>query len=533
MSLNFQNVRVLGYNQTSKFFGENFRYQNQASFTIEGFLDNITNDSGVANIQNQIDQFFSGDNDYQPVIVNGYTFGTGRILNISFPVSNDVRTKNYSIDITCYNSGNLFNLTGSTYSGLSSFDYSSIESFSENFTYNKNGQEFSYSHGVNVKMWRGAAGNNPIQLAQNLAVGLMAGNSSYGYLTSGENLTLGRTIYSETYDAITNQCAFSQNYTRPTNNSGLIYTLTDSFSRDEAGNATITENATVQSITGAVNPVFANQLWQTMDNLITSSFARASGVYNNYSGISYPLFSTYTSLSKNLNHFENKGSYSISYTNKSEQNSGFNWTYTNEITKNNQYFTITENGNIQGFGNPIYVGYPRAKSGYGVVKTGIYARSYSFYTGQIPYATLYGINLVSQSTNGDQFQGRLSYSNSYTDNPVYATNNPLIKLQEINIEDSYPVQLINKFNILSYKEIVQNTQNVTLGQRNININLLGFRDTNLSGFKAQAQTIFNNNLPSGTDPFLENINYSYNPISKNFTAQASWGYQSVANIYPA
>ena len=526
--LNFENAAVLSYSQNSQFFGQIFRYQNQKNLSVQGVIRDVDNYSGVSGIQYQINQFFSGDNDYQPITINGYSFGTGKITSVNFDQGNDVRLKNYTVDIICYESGNLFNLTGLYYTGIQDSNnspYHLLDNLSEDFSYNKNGSTFGYSHSVNLKFNSGSnPPQSPIEMAKSLAAKLIYSNVPFGFLISGENTGIGRKLYNESYDLISNECSFTESYDRPINNNGLLYTLTNSFERNENGIATVGEEANIKNITGTLRPEYFNENWIEMGSLLTGAFSRCSGIFSNYaeSG-SYPLYSGYTTLGKNINPFEGVASYNISFTNNPAQLSGFSWNYTNEISKSDRYYQVSENGVILGHGIPQNFGIIVANNAYNNIKPSIYSRVYSFYTGYVD--VILTLNQVSENKSSSIFNGSVNYSAQFTDNPTYSTADPLIRREVIEVNDSIPTPLINRFNIFNFKEIVQPANNATLGARSVSISLLGRRDITLTGFKNYAKIKLNENLPSGTDPFLTNINYNYNPIQKEFSANANWNFQ--------
>ena len=371
--LNFENAAVLSYSQNSQFFGQVFRYQNQKSLSVQGVIRDEANYSGVSGIGYKINQFFSGDNDYQPILINGYDFGTGKITSVSFDQGNDVRLKNYTVDIICYESGNLFNLTGLYYSGIQDSNnapYHLLDNLSEDFSYNKNGASFGYSHSVNLKFNSAAnVPQSPIGMAKSLASKLIYSNVPFGFLISGENTGIGRKTYNESYDLITNECSFVENYERPTNNNGLLYTLTNSFERNENGIASVGEEANIKNVTGVLRPEYFNENWIEMGGLLTGAFSRCSGVFSRYAEVnSYSLYTGYTTLSKTINPFEGVATYNINFTNNPAQLSGYSWNYTHEITKSDRYYNVNENGSVLGHGTPQTVGLNAANNGYSVIK---------------------------------------------------------------------------------------------------------------------------------------------------------------------
>lgn len=533
MAINFQNVSLLDYDQSSRFWGQAFNYQNQKSLSLQGEITELSNQEGVSGILRQIDEFYSGDNDYQDIIINGHNFGNGRITNVNFEQGNDVRVKKYTIGITCYETGNLFNLSGSHYENLNEdlySPYSLIENLSESVSYNLDGQTIGYSHDVDLKFYSGIAANNPISMAKTLAKKLMEINSPLDFLLSGYNTDIGRRLYKESYDVISNQCSFSETYSRDKNNSGVIYNITNSFSRGEDGNSIVAEAGIIELFSGELKPANFNLLSYEIDELVNDSFSRCNSFFSNYSGENtYELYTGYSSFEKSLNIFSNKGSYSISYTNNPAQLSGFGWSYTHDLSKQGNFYNVTENGNIVGYGTPRYEGNSKAEAGYLKISPSIYSRIYNFYSGELSPG-LFGLNRITEQKSSSYSNGTITYQQVFTDNPNFSTSGVNITTEKVTIEDSLPILLTSKYNIFNAKEIVQSSNNSTLGNRSVNLELVGNNNVKLDDFRDYAKIKLNENIPSGIDTFLNSITYEYNPFSKNFSANAAWTFQGDANI---
>jgi hypothetical protein len=524
--LNFENAQVLSLSQESQFLGSVFRYQIKRNLSVEGTLNNLTNTSGVSGLEELTSDFFNSDEDYQEIVINGKSFGRGRINNINTNAGNNVQLKTYSADITCYLSGDYDSLFGAYYQGLATSgvpteDFSRLESISETFEYNRADSSFGYTHDVSLQFVSGFNAPHPIQSAKSLARVLIDSVVPFGFLISGDT-SIGRKLYSESYDVITNECSFTENYERPINDSGIIYTITNSFTRDENGVSTVNENGVFQTYSGIDNNYQLNLTALAVETFVGSSYGRALDVFSSYSGTTdYPLYSGFVNKTRNINPFEGAGNYSISFTNDPRQISGVSWDYINELTKNGSFYTITENGNIIGHGLP-FVGVENAKVFYTTVNDTSFDRINDFYSFQVD--TVLPIRKTNETKTVSAFQGSVTYTLSYTDNPIYSTDNPFIKTEIINIEDSIPVRRTNKFDIFNIGEIVQDAKNSTMGARSVSVDLVGKLGTDLSVFKSHAKDKLNENIPSGSDVFLSSINYSYNPNEKNFSTTAQWNF---------
>jgi hypothetical protein len=134
MSLVFPNVSLLGLSQESRFFDAGFHYSTTKNINIQGLVIDLTNSFGISGIwtgQEGITKVIQSAQDYQNLILNGVSFGSGKINSISFSPGLDVRTKTYNASLIIQDSGNLFNLTGFFYSGINLSQFQYLEDFSE------------------------------------------------------------------------------------------------------------------------------------------------------------------------------------------------------------------------------------------------------------------------------------------------------------------------------------------------------------------------------------------------------------------
>jgi hypothetical protein len=242
---------------------------------------------------------------------------------------------------------------------------------------------------------------------------------------------------------------------------------------------------------------------------------------------SYPLYTGYTSYSRNLTPFAHVAEYSISYTNDPRQVSGCSWEYTTEINKDGRYYNVSENGSILGHGIPQNDGYNRAKNLYPRIKSGVSSRIQDFYTNYVDTALT--LKKIEENQLYSQFNGNVEYNFAFSDNPIHNNGVSGVKTQQITINDSLPTQMSNSFEIFNTKEIVQQQANATLGNRTIEIELSLTRTHSFNTIKQFAKNKVNENIPDGSDVYINNINYTYSPTEKKFSLNASWNFQDDPN----
>jgi hypothetical protein len=216
MSLNFPNVSVLGLNQEARFFGAGFEYASFRRLSVAGTVNDLIVGFGITGIWTGVEGVLNtiqNNKNYQPLVLNGVDFGSGRIENISFDAGLDVRLKTYQANITVFDSGNLFNFTGTYYSGIDTSNFQYLQAFSENYAFNKklNGG-YSYSHDASMQFTSGVGQLNSIDAAQTLARTLFTGSNLGFAFYPGFADKQGKRYITEAYDTISNECSFQETF---------------------------------------------------------------------------------------------------------------------------------------------------------------------------------------------------------------------------------------------------------------------------------------------------------------------------------
>lgn len=256
-------------------------------------------------------------------------------------------------------------------------------------------------------------------------------------------------------------------------------------------------------------------------NIVNDSDFGSDGFYT--LGNHYPLNLKHITYGQTLNKFIDTVQYEVSYSNNPKLNDNFSWEYTQtaERDKTECTYKIIEDGSIQGYSDCAPgKKYSNAVNGFNEVKTGIYNRSYNFYTGFSQFAN--PIKLIEQSDARDKIKGIIKYSQVFTDNLIYSYSG--VKKMIITVNDDFSVPGKNTFDIVGYKQIAQPNNIMTLAKRDLQLDIVGFRGTDLTGYLNVAINTINSNIPSGTDPYISNINYNFNPRANSFTIANEWVY---------
>lgn len=528
--LNFPNVSLLGLNQESRFFEGGFQYASFRRLSIEGSVNDLTETFGITGVwsgEEGLIQTIKNNHDYQDLYLNNVSFGSGRIENINFSEGNDVRLKRYTANITVYDSGNLFNLTGFYYSGIDISNFQYLQTFTENYSFQKkiNGG-YSYSHQSNIQFTSGVGNLNAIQSAQNLAKTLFTGSNLGLAFYSGYTNKQGKRYFTENYNIIDNTCSFTEtfDFDKDLGNYSAIYS--NSVQIDDRG---IVSSSELGTIRGIENPNYQKAL-SALNQEIMGSYLRCSGLSDSYFPSGAILQSTPLVQGRNIDIFNNVISYTISFDN-SPTNSGFyTWDYLQESSKIDNILSVTENGTVIGRNKNSTLGFENAKTGFYIVAGGIFNRSTQLFNQIAGSSTNF---LERKEHNYSPLKSRIAYSYQFSNDPALVSNNGIKKIN-LSIQNNSPVYSYNHINIFRYKEIIQNNYQSTIGQQNINVQMEGDKTTTLQMFTNKAETYFANYKPSNNDVYVLDCNYTYNPNENNFQGNLLWSYNKGAtkNILP-
>lgn len=515
MSLFFDDVLLLTYQHTPTFFEAGLRYKIVKNFTISGTLTAYENADGVKEIWDKEKTLQLSAQDYQPIILNGVNFGMGKILNIALEIGADVREKDYTYQIQCYQEGNLFNAQ-ENYDGLTWTNIEAVERMDETFTFNSNERgDISYDHNVTIRFNKliSNLATSPIDLAKALAENFMEATNLVGFIGNYEHDEDDRKLYTEVYNLIDNSCSFTERYETPATRIGdtsveLSYTI----ELNEKGIVRVTENGIINGI--STPPMVVAQNYYNANASDAQCYTRAEAVCNSYSLLALPLSSICIEKGVVFNKFEGTINYHKTFTNDPRINSLATWDYTITADKSiDNVINVSENGTIKGMGRPRAERYSNAVTFYNSIKSGILARLTSLYLAvDGPYVG----NLVLTKTifGRDEFIGEVTYGETWSDASAYLTINPEIRKQIVEITTEYPVERHFLANVINYKQILQRQNSVSLGAKILDIKLKGSRTTSLDTYVAFAKDIAAANFSDG---YIKDCRYSFSPASNDFS----------------
>ncbi len=526
MALNFPNVSILGFNQNSRTFDAGLRYSNLVKINIEGLVIDLTQEFGITGVWNGNEGVLATiakNNNYQDLILNGRSFGSGRIESINFNAGQDVRTKVYNAQITVYDSGNLFNLGGTYYNTINSGNFRFLEEFSEDYNFERkiNGG-YSYNHNANIRFNSGVGNLNAINTAKTLAKTLFTG-ANLGFLFySGYTNKTGKRFYTESYNLIDNECVFNETFNFDSDSGNYSVTRTNTFDLAENGNISTTENGNIRGITF---PTYKAAI-SAISSEMVSAYNRCNEVFNLYAPDgSSPLINSPVVQSKVLDVFNNNVNYSVTFENNIRNSGTYFWDYTQTVERNEGIANVSENGTIIGRGNNRESAYQASVAGFNIVRAGIGGRTTTLYTDVFGNAYNY---LDKKEEQFSPYKSTCNYTYQFTNELVTAGTLGVKKIKIVQ-DDSFPLYKYNKINVIAVKEIAQDDYSSTLASRTVSLELYGEKIIPLSSYLENAKTQFNLLIPIEQNPNIDSAQYTFDPNQNVVNASLSWNYTEVKN----
>lgn len=527
-------------------WGDLFNYRNRDVYTVRGKL---YGDYSVESIV-QIWQGMSGmitqvTGTYIPFSINGVVVGTGKIQNLSFEPSTDVREKNYNVTFEVAKTGNLYNLTGAAYqylqliTGIAPY----LNSFSETQSLNQvNSDTVNFEQQVSIDL---NASFSEIPIAR-YSGAYQTATGFFGSLTDSipsffdtdfnafdyhvKTYTgLDPIKYrSETFDSINNKYSFTERYNYQKGRN-YIHEYNHSLNYDQNGVTTVTEAGFAKATAKVAARITYAEIG--FEEILTGIYSRVTGVYGRWNNVystggcalvNYPIQKTVS-----RNYIAGQLDYSYAYTNNPAQKSGYSWSYENSIElQSDGYVSISENGDIIGLGKNRTGNFPIVSGAwFGTIRPGITGRINSLYSNTSGYfnpvcfypGTPVAIN--SEETYSE-YRGTISYSQNFTDDPSYFATGNFVMIKT-TIADNRPVHLTNFFNIINFQELAQTSFQSTLGTYSNQVEIIGRSGLSIPTYLAAATGKVT--IPSGMLYPLPPT-YSFSPNSRNFSYQQDYIY---------
>ena len=530
MALDFPNVEVLGLNQEAKFFDHGTNYSNIQKISLRGNIIDLMRLQGVTGIWSGVEGIVHtayNNTNFQDLNINGYDFGTGRILNINFAPGTDVQTKSYTADLIFYNSGNLFTFSGTFYSGIRITNFQYLQSFKEDYVFTrKRNLGYNYNHSANIVFNSGLGQLQSIPESKLVAQTLFTGSNLGLQFYSGFTNVPGKRFYTESYDLINNSCNFNETFDFDDYDGGGTYSATriNSFELDQNGAITVTENSIIR---GIIYPTYKYAL-QAIAGEMTGAYFRCNNIFGIYAPTgSTPFINSPVSQGRTFDLFNNVLTYNIVFSNKPNNFGPYFWDYRDDIQRTNGILTVTENGTIRGKNENRNTAFGSAFSAWsGIIKPNMNARVGLFYNGSTPTgidpALSYFVDTARESYN--PYNSQVSYNYQFTNEQFLSSNlsNGVKKMYVIE-RDNLPRYNYNKINIYNNDEIAQPDYQATLGAKSVSLTAIGEKITRMTDYFPSVIAGINLYVPTiGGTYAIQSVTYSYTPHENTLNASVSW-----------
>ena len=567
----FDQARLLTYNHVPVSFENGTRYKIQKKLSVQGTLYVAYNDNDVSKTWTKAELLASAA-DYGEVIINGYSFGVGKITNINFESGNDVEKQDYTFDVECYSQVNALAFGP----GLTAAEAALLDKISETVTYEIDGDDnyvFTQSATVRMNLEANGPGGvinaspDPLSLAESVIDALFADSDLFA-----SNIGIDTTLFfnnnlkvlkTRSYSLVDSVCTFSRKLTVPATYSGQGYStsLVYDVKYQNFGIVTVTEKGTITGVNGGFNgnayssgPYLAatagyDALFPPTSNDTdepAAAYGRCNQIYSDYQYSQLPLLTRPTTKSATFNAFKGTIEYSVTFTNDPKYVGLGTWIFSNKIEVNDNGDTmVSESGTIVGLGRPYGSGLDNklsnakaifaANVGNGQTGSFVFQRigplfqSYEIYKeNQTPLFTM-----TKRSYEEGQLDGTITYSFEYTDVSDYLNFDgntfvtPDIRRVEIEVTTAMPVAMTQTYNIFNFKQIIQPQNQSTTGSRSVNIKLKGRRGLDIDSYLTAAKSIAADYAPTNVGAatsYIKSANYSCSPNANDFSLTVTWNF---------
>ena len=346
MDLSFSNVTFLGYQHSPVFLDAGIRYKLSKTFTITGLLLDLSAGSGVAATWTpaELTHALSGDN--KNIVLNGISFGIGKILNISFEPGTHVQQQKFVYTIQCVSQGDLSNASSGALQGIDWTRSQYLESLDETFSYTKSeSRDQTFEHRCNIRFSRDVTNLSlsPLDFAKALAASLFAASNLISFL-GNYSLSAFKKTHTESYNSIDFSASLGEKTTIPFANQGTYSSsYTVSFQTSDKGITDVTDKLVIRGLTAPTNA----SAWQGMVAQSSESlaYARCLDAYNNYGISTLPLHDIVLQKSVLDNKFEGTIEQSCRFTNDPFIFNYAKWSRNVTFSRSVEgYITVSESG---------------------------------------------------------------------------------------------------------------------------------------------------------------------------------------------
>jgi hypothetical protein len=547
--MNFPNAKLLTYEHRNNFWGNNgFRYGSTISLSINGYILDLSNTSGVKDVFQACKLLSDSLGSYQDIVIDSINYGRGKITSVSFDSGNWVRVTEYTASIEIISEGNLENGNSYTDPDFSNSIVQNIannaqylEEFNEGYSidYSSNEDGISGTHSIDIKL-SSLFNGDKIEFAKNLASLIFSKTiaedlSKLAYSKPEESLR--KDYYSENYDSINGKCGFRRNFSYSNEASCYSKQRSITVNLGEDGITTVTESNSIRG--ECENPTLFDSAELGFASEIVGAYSRCNDAYNSYKvsfEINGDLLDKEMERSVKRNKFTGEIEYNIVFTNDKRRKGLYTFEYVLDLSRSEDFiWSAVENGSVNGHGT---VGsdekFKNAVDGWAIENPSIESRVQGFYDSNASIKpALPVLKLINKNLTRAPYDGIVSYSWSYTDDLTLDMSSE-IRRKNVEISDSYATQIHNDFLIpgdVAKYSLAQPTLQSKQGERDVVGNLeicsQGFL-FNGRRYLQDSFAIATGYMTTGIDTYLESFSFSSDEIEQNIQFNAKYKYSKAA-----
>ena len=443
-------------NQMKKIDLEGILYNRRTNMDGQGVKESILDTKEILN---------SISGQYESIEINGYFLGSGIIKSVNFSEKNPIFLGKYKYSIEIIDNNDFQALSGDYYGSSLASIRDQIGSFDENFNFNYESDKYEYSHDLKISLKNLELNNQQVfDKLKIYASGVFNDNLNYGLYGdfSGyyNGLKTKRNLFSETYNLINGECAFSKKIQIDKNfKNDYSISLNHSFNIKNDGVINVGEDGQISMlIPGAKN------FSEIIDYEKSISFGRCNEIFLNhvniYSGQYYNLLNQPLEFGKSFDPQKAQAKYKILYTNDANHTQNYYLEYSiNKSTDGIGVVTENEKGNILLYKNST------------ISPETIFEQRKSIYPKILQDSFTYTSGNFYPLQNYKNINYEYSISNTF--DPAYFGPNSKVKYLKTKISNKEPTEMIKEYVIINNNTVKSYGNQMNLGARTVEIKGVG------------------------------------------------------------
>lgn len=521
---------LVSYDRSLEYLGD-FNYRNVDTLVVRGKMVNETEE--VRQIWSGMDDKITGYHSIAEVILNGSSYGSGRLLNVGFPNSSDAKDRDFNFSIEFVKTGDLNIFGGANYGGIvPNDDFNFIKDLSESFTFERVGiNQHEVNRTLSFSIESGFLVDNET-FASSVAQQFMS-NPNFDLSIIDPNLPSfygsGNRTIQEVWDVKTQNYQFTETFRTAPQSGGYFWEKTSSINNSRDGSITASERGRILGLDP--NPNFYESALSGYSGVVTGVKGRLETSITDAEIGSSGCGLGADAISKRETHDRCAGTieYDWTFSNRWNETGCPIRSYSQTIDRTEEgYWNVSENGTLRdncGSGTGFLI------SNYNEAE--ISGRMQALYNGltdpndvtcDFQTGDLYKRR---KQLSVSEFNKTLSYTLEYTDSPksnVIVTSGVTGEFlsSETKMSLSPPVHKISTFLVPNNKEIIQPQVQSEMGELRFEVALRGKKGIPLYMYLKQGfSEVW---VPKGDCSHIVDSNYNFSPNRGEFNLSVTYKY---------